>query len=71
VEINGLISISTDTEAEEIVEDAMEKFLNPESAGVRVVDAYRFTRPEISSTDGSNGRKATSVVRVTFVVCTT
>jgi hypothetical protein len=66
VEISGLISISTDTKAEEIVENAVGKFVNPESAGVKVVDAYRFTRPEISSSGGSNERRPTSVVRVTF-----
>jgi hypothetical protein len=65
VEINGLISISTDTSTDEIVSEASGKFFGVNSDRVRVLDAYRFSKT-VEKADGSSEKINTPLMRVTF-----
>jgi len=65
VEISGLITISIDTPIEEIISNANGKFFGIDSATVRVLDAYRFTKT-VTHDDGSSNKINTPFMRVTF-----
>jgi hypothetical protein len=65
VEISGLLSISTDTTVDEILSQAKGKFFGPNSANVKILDAYRFKRTEFFE-DGKSREYNTPMVRVTF-----
>jgi hypothetical protein len=65
VEINGVVTISIDSNEQEFVTNGKGKFHLNANSEINILEAYRFHRKDIDS-DGNNVEISSSAVRLTF-----